>query len=115
MTKTQSKVTTLDDEASPDVVAAGANVQQVVGTNHDEQLSGSKRTITIHPADGDGGTDAVSIGLNGYMYQIPRGKPVEVPAEVYQILLDAKQTLFQSVAGGGVVERVVQRFAFSAH
>ena len=52
------------------------------------------------------------VGLNGVLYQIPRGAPQSVPVEVIQVLRDAKSTL-QHVGPGGVpVERVVPRYSF---
>lgn len=112
---TQSQVTSLDDE-TPDTAAqavAEAEAPRVKGANHDAELSGNRRTITIHPTEGDGGSDAVPVAVNGFMYQIPRGKPFSVPVEVIEVLKNAKTTKYAQAPGGGVVESTVQRFAFS--
>lgn len=110
MATAQSKVTTLDDDSSP---AEAAPAVAIKGANHDAALSGKTGTVTIHPTEGDGGSDAVFISINGYAYQIPRGMPVEVPAEVIEVLRNAKQTILSFGQGGALVERTVQRFAFS--
>lgn len=111
----ESKITTLDDapatkaktesEATPAAKALAAGVSG--------SLSGEKKIVTIHPHQGEGGSDDVFIGLNGYSYVIKRGKPVEVPAEVVQILENATQTIYDSKDGGGSQGREVPRFAFS--
>ena len=122
MAKTQSNVTTLDDEATgPAGLGAGTDAAasesatgaKILGSNHDGELSGDRRTVTIHPTDTDGGGDAVAIGLNGFMYQLPRGLPCHVPVEVLEILKNAKTTTFKAGADGKPVERTVQRFAYS--
>ena len=82
---------------------------------HDIALSGNKKTITIHTSDAEGGQDAVNIGLNGYMYQVPRGVPVDVPAEVVGILENARTSTFHPNKDGELVERIHNRFAFSVH
>jgi hypothetical protein len=82
----------------------------------DAALSGKKKTITIHTSESEGGHDAVPIGINGYMYQVPRGTPVEVPEELVHILENAKVTTFHPAKGPGeFVERTANRFAFSVH
>src|SRR6266550_1033338 len=95
MAKNDSKVTTLDDEPTAPAGAntgvdsaaqAAADGVKILGKNHDTDLSGERKTITIHQTDTDGGQDAVAIGLNGYAYQIPRGIPVSIPVEVLEIL-----------------------------
>lgn len=113
-TKSDSKITTLDDESTP-VVAAAETAAVVVAANHDSALSGRKRTLTIHPSEADGGNDAVFLQINGYGYQIPRGKPVEVPEEVIEVLNNAKQTFMSFGQGGGITERTAHRFAFSVN
>jgi hypothetical protein len=116
MAKSNSQVSTLDDDAndsaqaSPTAPAAAA--REIKGNNHDEQLSGKRRTITINPTEGDGGHDAVFVSLNGYAYQIPRGEPQSVPEELVEILKNAKSTIYQSTKDG-VIERTVQRYSFT--
>lgn len=116
MGKSNSQVSTLDDDqnegASAAPAAKAADAVQVKGSNHDEQLSGERRTITIHATDGDGGSDAVFVSLNGFAYQIPRATPQSVPVEVIEILKNARSTLHQNTSAG-VVQRQVPRFSFS--
>lgn len=112
MSKNQSQVTTLDDE-TPEKTAAPAAALK--GANHDSALSGKTRTVTIHPNDSEGGSDAVFLSINGYAYQIPRGIPVDVPVEVIEVLNNARQTVMSFGQGGSLVERNTPRFAFSAN
>jgi hypothetical protein len=78
-----------------------------------EGASGKLQTITIHPTSEEGGGDAVPVSINGYMYQIPRGKPVAVPVEVVEILRNAKTTHYTAKEGGGSVSRESHRFALT--
>lgn len=41
--------------------------------------------------DGDKYKDDVIVAVNGKMYQIQRGVPVEVPPEVYEVLQNSKK------------------------
>lgn len=112
MAKSNSQVTTLDDaDASAADVAASAAAPQDIGTNHDDALSGDRQVLTIHVSDLEGGHEAVNVSLNGYAYSIPRGKPVNVPAEVVQILQNAVTTSYVAKEGGGVLERSNPRYA----
>lgn len=87
MTKeTDSQITTLDDVAG-DVKprrarAVAAEVETLSGANSDPALSGKMALLTVHPTGEDGGKEALFVGLNGYAYLIPRGKPWKVPIEV---------------------------------
>ena len=123
MAKTNSQVTTLDDAEDASAMnptgdaalAASAVSPLIVGENHDSELSGERRTVTIHEGNGDGGSDAVFMSLNGYAYQAPRGVPVSLPVEVLEnCLRNAKTTVYTALSGGAVGERTIPRFAFSA-
>lgn len=35
--------------------------------------------------------DDVTVGINGKFYKIKRGEPVEVPAEVYEVLMNSER------------------------
>ena len=113
-----STVSTLDDSAQTTAAkpkgAARAAAQAEPATEIDAPigLSGKKKTVTIHPSEGDGGRDAVNIGLNGFMYQVPRGKPVKVPVEVLEVLKNAVTTKYRT-EGKETVEYDVPRYAFS--
>lgn len=111
MAKSNSSVTTLDDADT--AVEAAVVAPVVVGTNHDEALSGARRTVVVHESNGDGGSDAVFVGLNGYAFQIPRGVPCSVPVEVIEILKSAKVRSISNTPGGAVVERDIPRYSFS--
>ncbi len=113
-TKTESKITTLDDAPAPQsskLVTAEAD--SIKGENHDAALSGDMVTLTIHNSSEDGGKDAVFIGHNGYAYQIPRNKPWKVPREVAQVVADAVTTSYAPGPGGSVIQSEAPRHAYS--
>lgn len=107
---TKSQVTTLDESTESEVATA---VAEIKGANFDPHMSGDKRTITIHADNSDGGNDAVFVSVNGFAYQIPRGKPFAVPVEVVKVLENAKQDMMSFGQGGAIVMRSAPRFAFS--
>lgn len=103
-------------EAS-DKAAAGPDI---VAENKDRNTGSERKVrITIHKGDGTDGGTPVNVGVNGYVRTIKREAEVIVPWYVYQVLLDAKQTLYESVGNkeGGVdqVASEVQRFPVSFH
>lgn len=116
-----TQISSIDDETPVTQAAAAAKTTGAKRTakvdGHDVDLSGKKKTITIHTSDSEGGHDAVPIGLNGYMYQVPRGLPVEVPIELVYILENAKTSTYHPAGSGSteLIERVSNRFAFSVH
>ncbi len=109
----QSKVTSIDDAPVAAPAPAAAEAPVAVHGQGGDALSGQRRMVTIHPSDGDGGSDAVFISLNGYAFQIPRGTPQSIPVEVLEILKNAKSSIYHAGPGGALIERVTQRFAFS--
>ena len=111
MASTRSQVSTLqDDEPVAQVQEVVSGVMKGVGI--DTALSGKKRVVTIHATEGH--DEDVFVGLNGYPYQIRRGEPVEVPEEVYEILLNAKSDAITALRSGAATTRTSQRFAFTA-
>lgn len=115
---TESKISSIDDTPVEAVSAPArqAAKRQPKIDGVDIGLSGKKKTITIHVSDAENGQEPVFVGLNGYGYQIPRGTPVEVPAELVSILENAKTSTFHpNRATGELEERVHNRFAFSVH
>jgi hypothetical protein len=111
-----SQITTLDTQARPEGSKPGAKSQKVTGANHDVALSGDKAIVTIHPTDGDGGSDAVFMSINGYAYQIPRGEPQEVPVEILEILKNSQTTSYRvDPKSGDVTPRTVPRYAYTVH
>lgn len=117
MSKDSTQVSTIDDEqpAAQAPKQAAAAAKKVKGANHDAALSGDKKTITIHVSDAEHGHEAVSLSINGYAYQIPRGEPVEVPVEVLHVLENAKVDKFETAKDGSEIKRTSNRFAFSVH
>lgn len=122
MSNDNTQVSSIDDApvktdatAPAKAQVSGKRTPKVDG--HDIALSGKKKTITIHTSEAEGGHDAVAIGLNGYMYQVPRGMPVEVPVELVYILENAKVSTYHPAGNNStdLVERVSNRFAFSVH
>ncbi len=114
MAKSNSQVSTLDDDEVAVAAPTAANLGTIKSTGEDIQLSGKKQTLTIHATDSIDGQEAVFIGLNGYGYHIPRGVPVAVPVEVVEILANAKTDHLRATQGGGTEVRTSQRFAFTA-
>ena len=108
-TTQQSQVTTLDDPTpeSKAVDAAPATAADVF-IAHNANLSGKRKTLTIHTEQGEGGNFAVFIGLNGVGYQVPRGKPWNVPVELVNNLRHATQTIWD-----GNTPRESPRFAYT--
>lgn len=111
-----SQVSTLEStKSSAPAAARGAAAATVKANGHDVALSGKKASITIHPSEGIGGDEAVNVGLNGFMYQIPRGEPQEIPVEVLLILENAVSVHLSTDKAGEVKERRVPRFAYTVH
>lgn len=63
--------------------------------------------VTVHADKGEGGNQAVFVSVNGQAFQIPRGKPVDVPLEVAQALENAVETIYD----GGGAGREAPRYA----
>jgi hypothetical protein len=125
-----SQVTTLETQAKPpqapqqqargaqqgaqNTARAGTSTQ-VKSNGHDVALSGRKASLTLHASDGEGGDRAQEVGLNGFMYQIPRGTPVDVPIEVLWILENAVSQKVTTEKDGSVSSRDIPRFAYTVH
>ncbi|MDO9252628.1 MAG: hypothetical protein Q7U48_13895 [Hydrogenophaga sp.] len=113
--KNQSTVTTLDEinpETQAQEVAAAEVSESVRGANHDDALSGKKVTLTIFQGEGETGHEAVQIGVNGFMWLMPRGKPERVPVEVAEVIRNAKITSYRLGDGGRAIEYETPRFAY---
>lgn len=111
--KNTTQIHTLDDVADDAIAASAPTV--ITGTSHDDALSGDKVNIIIHEQDGDAGQEAVFVGVNGVGYQIPRGKVVAVPVEVFHVLENSVQKIYQSLPNGDTVERSLRRFNHQSH
>jgi hypothetical protein len=85
-------------------------------SGNDNQLSGEKMILTVAQGQGDGGGECVDVQVNGYLYQIPRGVPCEVPMEVVHILDNAVETKYDPAPGvnGEYKTREVPRFSYQA-
>lgn len=105
-----SQVSTIDDQPA---VEKPARTKATKSQLADAGISGNKRIVTIHASDADGGDKAVFLGVNGVAYQIPRGKPYEVPVEVIEALKNAVVTQYKSGNDGVVKPFDVPRYAFS--
>lgn len=114
-----SKVTTLDDgaentgtapattQAAKTTAAKGGNKNSAA---KEAGISDTRKSITIHQGEGAAGRDDVDVFVNGYAFRIKRGKPVDVPIEVVEVLKNAVTTQYE---GGEAIE--VPRFAFTVH
>lgn len=106
-------VTTLDDETpvvEKPVKATKAEKAKQSAALTEAGLTGSRKTITVFMGEGDMGREDVQVGVNGVVFNIKRGKPVEVPVEVVEVLSNAVTTKYE---GGQAVD--TPRYAFSVH
>jgi archaellum component FlaF (FlaF/FlaG flagellin family) len=108
---TKSQISTLENSA-PDAPAA-AEISNVQRARAIDGGSGKFELLTIYAGTETDGQDAVNIGLNGYLYQIPRNKPYLVPEEVVDVLRNSVTTSYANV-GGTQVASDRPRYAFSA-
>ena len=115
MSSKESQVTTLDDESAPaPVVAKPAKKVAAAGATDNAQVDGeSMFMVTVHATDGDAGSNAVDMCVNGYLYQLPRGVPCKVPESVLEGLRNAVTSKFK-VVGSDVIESKIPRFPYSA-
>lgn len=113
--QTTSKITSIDDAPVTDAAAGTPAEVAVAGEliQHNEALSGVRKILTIHPEGGEGGNTAVFIGLNGVGFQVPRGKPWNVPVELVNNLDNAEQTIYERNDKGEMIPRVAPRFAYT--
>ena len=95
--------------ASGSLDKMGISAKQTAAAS-DAGLTGTRVTITIHAGEGTAGREDVPVFVNGYGFQIKRGKPVEVPVEVVEVLRNAVTTQYEN---GEAID--VPRFAFSVH
>lgn len=111
MAKDSTSITSIDDEPA---VVLSKKAEHVAVTDHGDNMSGERYEVTIQAGEGDAGKQAVFLAINGHGLNIPRGVPVNVPAEVVEILDNATMTIYEAAAGGKMVEREVKRFSYSA-
>lgn len=104
-----SQISSIDDQPVEKTVVKKATKAQL----KDAGISGNKRIITIHPSGDDAGEEAVPVGVNGVVYQIPRGEPFEVPEEVVHALQNAVVTTYKTDGNGKAKETSMPRYAIS--
>ena len=65
------------------------------GESRSPEKTEQKRRIAMENAFAAGGTEQQSefVCVNGRTFQVPRGKAVEVPAPVYEVLENARRQL----------------------
>lgn len=114
MSKSDTQVTSLDDDAGDVAVAAAPakNAKAPAKAAATPDDVNRMVTLTIHQGQGDGGNDAVFLSVNEYARLIPRGVPVEVPATVVAVLDLATQEVF-TTEGKNTVSRQVPRYAYT--
>lgn len=80
----------------------------------DFESTSKKYKLVIHSQEGIYDTPFVAVGVNGYVYQIPRDVEVEVPKEVIDILKEANYPVpIVNSDGVTVGEKMARRFPFS--
>lgn len=115
MSKTDTQVTSLDDEGADVAVAAPTAVKPRAAAKAapGAPLNPHRMvTLVVHQGTGDGGNDAVYVGVNEYGRLIPRGVPVEVPATVIGSLDLAVQEVYIT-EGKTTTARQVPRYAYT--
>lgn len=115
MSKSDTQSTSIDDEAADVAVAAPARTAKPAAKSAAAAVAEDPNrlvTLTIHQGQGDGGNDAVYVGVNEFGRLVPRGVPVEVPASVIGALDLAVQTVY-ATEGRNVIERQVPRYAYT--
>lgn len=110
MNTTESKVTTIDDVATEPVKPV--KIKPSGKPTGRPELTGEKVTLTIHATGDFDGRDAVNIGHNERVYQVPRGTPCVVPKAVAQIIVDAVQDR-TDVVDGKVITSPQPRFPYT--
>lgn len=101
------QISTIDD--APEVAAKATKLRAKAEA---AGQTAARRTITMHASGDEEGQNAVPVGVNGKVYQIPRGVPCEVPDEVIGVLENAKTSVYK-VVNGEAVEHLIPRFAYT--
>lgn len=109
----ESDISTIDDQVVVKPIKK-AKVEAIKGSNSDDTLSGKFEMLTVFSSSEEGGSNAVPVGINGYLYQIPRDKPFKVPTEVVHVLRESVTTVYSRNSQGEVVASDRPRYAFSA-
>ena len=113
---TTEQISSIDD--TPSTPAATAKKPSARGsasvavTDAAESNEPKRRMLTIHASGDEAGQNAVEVGVNGVVYQIPRGVPCAVPDEVIGVLENAQISIYKTI-DGETKEHLVPRFAFT--
>lgn len=78
-----------------------------------EIAAAKKVKIRITSTDDSEGQQPVFVGVNGVAFLIRRDEDVEVPVPVYEVLANARQTVFKQESDGTLTPREVPRYPFS--
>jgi len=112
MSKANSKVTSIDD---PEVEQAEVEAHKVAITDHGDNFSGKKVSLTIHQGEGEVGSQPVFVQVNGANALIPRGIKVEIAEELKHALDNAVYTVYEGAKDGTTRAREVKRFNYTVH
>lgn len=116
MSKTDTQVTSLDDDndaAAAAAAAPSAKAKAPAAAKKGEAEDPNRIvSLTIHRGQGDGGNDAVFVSVNEYARLIPRGLPVDVPHTVVAVLDMANQEVF-TTEGKVTSSQSVPRYAYT--
>jgi hypothetical protein len=112
MSKANSKVTSIDD---PVVGENEVESQKVTITDHGDNFSGNKVSLTIHQGEGEVGSQPVFVQVNGANVLIPRGIKVEIAEELKHALDNAVYTVYEGARDGTTKAREVKRFNYTVH
>lgn len=98
--------------AAPSKGKARAAAAAGAGSDAVESDGPKRRMLTIHASGDEAGQNAVEVGVNGVVYQIPRSTPCAVPEEVIEALTNAEVSIYKTT-DGVTKEHKVPRFAFT--
>lgn len=99
-----------DDETPVEIKKTAPKITVPDDTN---SMSGETMLVTIHQGEGELGSHAVFLAINGHGLLIPRGVESEIPVEALEVLENAVMTKYEEI-GGKWVERQVQRYSYVA-
>lgn len=104
-----------DKKAKEAVLKAGKGVMQFINETRKVLKAQKRRKIVIPSTERD--KDAVVVSINGYVYNIPRDKEVEVPEGVVEVLRNAKMKIYtvktrEDGEGNELIEQEVARVPF---
>lgn len=79
-----------------------------------QEIAKHKRVkILIPSTEAQGGNRPVFVGVNGVSFLIKRDEEVDVPVPVYEVLRNARHTVYKQNDDGSLVPREVPAYPFS--